>query len=122
MAYRRVDRVTQVVHRELDQMIRLELKDPAIRPVSITGVRMTRDLRRAHVAVTPLGGEGDGLETLEALRRAAGWMRGELGRRLRLRHAPEVLFELDEGLDEAIAMTALLDRLARQRAAAEAEE
>ncbi len=122
MAYRRVDRVTQVVHRELDQIIRLELKDPAIRPVSITGVRMTRDLRRAHVAVTPLGGEGDGLETLAALRRAAGWMRGEIGRRLRLRHAPELLFELDEGLDEAIAMTALLDGLARRRAAAEAEE
>jgi len=115
MAFRRADRVTQSVHRELDQLIRLELKDPRVGSVSITNVRMTRDLRRAQVTVTPLGGDGDGDETIEALTRAAGWLRGEVGRRLQLRNAPELTFLLDEHIDEAIRMTSMLAEMERQR-------
>ena len=115
MAFRRVDRVTQSVHRELDQLIRLEIKDPNVGAVSITNVQMTRDLRRATVSVTPLGGGGDGAKTLEALNRAAGWLRGEVGRRLRLRNAPELRFQLDEHIDEAIRMTSLLASMERER-------
>jgi ribosome-binding factor A len=121
MAYRRVDRVRQSVHRELTALIQREIKDPAVGPLSVTDLWMSRDLRLVRATVSPLGGEGDEALILEALRAKAGWFQGEIARRLKLRVAPRLEFQIDEQLDEAIRMTSMLEEMARQRREREAE-
>lgn len=81
-------------------MLVRELKDPRIGLVTITRVRVTNDLKHARAYVAVAGGAEAQARTLEGLRSAAGFLRGELARRLHLRYAPEVLFEVDEMLDE----------------------
>jgi ribosome-binding factor A len=112
MGHKRPERVAGLVHSELSRLLREEVSDPRIGIVSITGVRLTPDLKRAQVRVLPLGGEGNRREVLAGLGAAAGFLRGRLGRNLKLRFAPALIFELDEGLEEAVRMTDLLNRLA----------
>ena len=111
----RPERIAEMIHRELAQRLRLEVKDPRVTPISITGVEVTRDLRRAEIAYMPLGGGDVSAELQEGLEEAAKRLRGPIGRALRLRHAPELVFEVDSTTEEAIRVTRLLDELARQR-------
>ncbi len=111
----RAERIAEMIHRELAQRLRTEIKDPRVTPISITSVVVTRDLRRAEIAYLPLGG-GEVPEALrEALDEAARRLRGPIGRALRLRHAPELVFEVDTTTEAAIRVTHLLDQLARER-------
>jgi ribosome-binding factor A len=122
MAYRRADRVSVLVHQELSRLLRNEVKDPRVGSISITQVRLSPDLSVARVTVTPLGGAGDGEGAIEGLTRASGWLRGQVGRALKLRHAPRLEFELDDTLDEAIRMTTMLSQMERARAEREDSE
>ncbi len=81
-------------------MLLLDLKDPRIGRATITRVRVTDDLRHARAFVSVAGDPAGLTRALEGLRSAAGFIRGELARRLNLRYAPEVVFEADEMLDE----------------------
>lgn len=112
----RPERVAEMVHRELDQRLRLEVKDPRVEPISITHVEVTRDLSRAVVSYTPLGGGEPSEDLVEGLKSAAKQLRGPIGRALRLRHAPELVFAFDHRIDAAFRVSALIDRLARERA------
>lgn len=114
-------RIAEMIHRELAQRLRLEVKDPRITEVSITHVRVTGDLRRAYVQYMPLGGGEPSEELVAGLEEAARQLRGPIGRALRLRHAPELLFELDTHTDQAVRMTHLLEQLSAQRADRESE-
>jgi ribosome-binding factor A len=87
------------------------LKDPRIGFVTVTRVELTSDLSHARVYVGVLGGEVERGRTLEALHHAAGHLRGEMGRRLHLRHAPQIHFEYDRGLDAADRVSQLLDEI-----------
>lgn len=108
-------RVAEMVHRELAQRLRTEIKDPELVPISITRVEMTRDLGRATVWYLPLGG-GDAPESLgEALLRAARQLRGRVGRALRLRAAPELVFQVDVHHEEALRVTRMLHDLEQTR-------
>lgn len=118
----RPKRVAELVHGELAQLIRLEVRDPRVGWVSITHVEVSRDLQVAKVFVTPLGGQGDPDEMLEGLEQAAGYLRRLLGRRMKLRYTPVLVFELDDGVDEAVRMTSMLDAMARDRGVREAGE
>ena len=111
----RPERVAEMVHRELAQRLRLEVKDPRVTPVSITSVHVTRDLSRAEVSFMPLGGGQVSDELQEGLDHAAKRLRGQIGRALRLRHAPEIVFIQDTTTEEAIRVTHLLDQLTRER-------
>ncbi len=111
MGHKRPERVAGLVHSELSRLLREEVSDPRVGMVSITRVRLTPDLKRAMVGVLPLGGQGDRAEVLEGLEAAAGYLRGRLGRNLKLRFAPALIFELDENLEEAVRMTNMLNRL-----------
>lgn len=86
-----------------------ELRDPALAGVSITvtEVRASPDLKNATAFVTPLGG-GDAEPILEALRRAAPFLRHELGGRLRMKYVPRLSFQADTSFDEASHIDALL--------------
>ncbi len=111
----RAERVAELVHKEVAQRLMMEIKDPRLVPVSITHVQVSRDLSRATVSVMPLGGGAMPQEVVDALKDAGRQMRGPIGRALRLRHAPEIVFKTDEHTEQAIKVTALLDQLTADR-------
>lgn len=111
----RPERIAELIHQELAQRLVLEVKDPRVTPISITGVRVSRDLKLAEVFYMPLGGGEVSGELREGLDEASRRLRGPIGRALRLRHAPELQFVIDTTTEDAIRVTHLLDRLARER-------
>jgi ribosome-binding factor A len=103
MAGHRADQVGAQVREEIMQIIRRDLKDPRIGFVSITGVRMSPDLRTARVRISVLGDETEQKNTLAGLRSAVGLIRHELGRRLEnLKFAPALRFELDPSIEYSV--------------------
>lgn len=108
---RRTDRVSDLVRIELSELILREIKDPRIKLVSLTGVDVTSDLRRATVRVSALGDEAQREEAVEALRHARGFLRTELSHRLRTRTTPELIFELDRGAEHSQKISDLLESL-----------
>ena len=107
-AFDRIDRISEEVHKAIDKIIRDELNDPRIGGTwSIVRCDVTRDLRYAKVRVSILEEERrKGM--MEALRRAAGFIRRELGREVDLRYVPEVQFELDTNMEYAAKINQLL--------------
>ena len=108
MAERRPARVAHLVQSELAGLLLRDAKDPRLQHVTVTAVRMTPDLRVAHVFFRTLGaGDADG-STRRALQRAAHYLRGEIGRSLGLRLTPELRFEYDTTPDIAQRLEDLL--------------
>jgi len=108
----RAERVAEMIHRELAQRLLVEVKDPRLVPISITQVRVTRDLSRATVDFMPLGGGEVSAELQQALDETARALRGPIGRALRLHHSPELVFRPDLHTDEAFRVTRILEELA----------
>ena len=111
----RPERIAEMIHRELAQRLRLEVKDPRVTDISITSIHVSKDLKRADVHYLPLGGGEASSELQEGLEEAARQLRGRIGRALRLRHAPELNFQVDHQFDEAVRVTRQLDRLQQER-------
>lgn len=81
-------------------------------PITLTSIRVTDDLRLARVNFVPLGGEGDSEQIAAGLEAARGFIRREIGRRVRLKYVPELRFHLDEALAESFRVADLIDELA----------
>ena len=113
----RPERVAEMIHRELAERLRSDIKDERLAMLSMTSIEVTRDLSRATVRYMPLGGGAPSEDLVEALEAAAKRLRGPIGRALRLRHAPELVFVYDEHTDAAFRVTALIHRLGRERRA-----
>ena len=124
MAGRRHQRLGEEIREEVARIIGAGLKDPRIGFVTVTRVELTADLRTARVHVGVLGEAADRDKTMAGLRQAAGFVRRELGRRIRVRHTPEVLFLYDQGLDATERVARLLDetRLADAEGRTEPDE
>ncbi len=105
---RRVERLSEQIREQVAEIIGRDLKDPRIGFVTVTRVRLSGDLRWAKVYVGVLGPSPQREESLGSLRRAAGFVRRELGRRIRLRHTPELTFQYDSGLDASDRIVELL--------------
>ena len=122
----RVERVRELLKQEVDDIIRNRLKDPRVSGfITVTDVEVSRDLRHAKVFVSVLGPPEKQSEVIEGLTNASGFVRSELGRRLRMKFIPEVVFELDHTLEEADRVLRLIDQVAkerREREGAEGEE
>src|SRR3989441_3273155 len=115
MGGHRADQVGAQVREEIMQIIRRDLKDPRIGFVSITGVRMSPDLRLARVSISVLGDETEQKDTLAGLRSATGLIRHELGRRLEnLKFSPEIRFELDPSIEYSVHISELLKEVLPQ--------
>lgn len=111
MARIRVGRVGEQVKKELSLILQTELKDPRIGFITVTGVEVTNDLSQAKVYLSVLGSEQQKEDTLKALAKAGGYLRSELGRRMRLRHTPELIFKFDASIDYGSKIEALLQQL-----------
>jgi ribosome-binding factor A len=105
---RRSERVAEEIREETARIIGAQLKDPRIGFVTVTRVSITPDLRFARVHVGVLGDEAQRDRSLNGLQRAAGFVRRELGKRLRMRHTPELQFQYDHGLDASERVAELL--------------
>jgi ribosome-binding factor A len=106
--FKRADRVSVLIQQELSRLLWREVKDPRLAQVTITAVRVSPDLRHARVLVRGLAGPGQLPGVLEGLESARGFLRGELGRRLHLRYAPELTFEGDQSVDWSLQVAQLL--------------
>lgn len=107
--FQRGDRVAEQVRRDLADLIRSELKDPRVGMISLTAVELTPDYAHAKVFFTTLKVEH--LPEIEqGLKRAAGFLRRELGRRIHIHTLPELHFIYDSSLEYGASMTALIQQ------------
>ncbi len=106
----RLDRVQRLAKQILGELIH-DLKDPRIGFATVTAVRVSPDLQHGRVFVSVLGSEDEQKETMAGLRSAAPYLRGELGRQMRMKYLPELVFELDTGPQEAERLEALFREL-----------
>ena len=95
----RIEKLQELIKQEMSKMLLTDLKDPRIGFVTVTDVEMTGDLREAKIYVSIMGGEEQVKNSLEGLNSALGFVRREIGQRIRLRFTPEISFALDKSLD-----------------------
>jgi ribosome-binding factor A len=108
---RRSQRVADVVRAELSSLVHTVAHDPDLRRVTITDVEMPPDLKSARVYFSCLGGEDERSRAAEALARASGFLRREVGQRCRLRWAPELFFIDDRSLERGARVEELLHQV-----------
>jgi ribosome-binding factor A len=108
VSQRRTERLAEEIREEVAAIIGRGVKDPRVGFVTVTRVALNPDLRTAHVNVGVLGDQAERDKTLAALRKAAGFIRRELGQRVRMRHTPELVFHYDAGLDATDRIAQLL--------------
>lgn len=111
---RRPERVGEMVLREVSQMLLRDLKDPRLRGITLTGVRMTDDLRHGRVFFSHLEGRARADAAVAGFKSASGFIRRQIGQALGLRYAPELEFEFDPGPERAARIDALLRNTRRQ--------
>jgi ribosome-binding factor A len=123
MSQARTQRIESEIQRVLAALIARELKDPRVGNVTITQVSMAADMGSARVFFSPFASRHSPEQVRTGLTHAAGFLRGELGRRLALRHAPRLEFVFDDSVEGAARLTSLIERaVASDRAGSERAE
>ncbi|MFE4104964.1 30S ribosome-binding factor RbfA [Almyronema epifaneia] len=120
---RRVARVAALIKREVSQMLLSGIKDDRVGAgmVSVTDVDVSGDLQHAKIFVSIYGTEEARSETMAGLKAATGYVRSELGQRIRLRRTPEVLFKEDRSFERGTRVLSLLNQLSAERSDLETE-
>ncbi len=108
MARHRPSRLAETLKEEISQLILVELKDPRLGFVTLTSVDVAGDLTHAKVYVSVLGTEEERKASLDVLNRAAGFIRTEIGKRIRLRHVPTIVFIYDPSIKRGAHIAKLL--------------
>jgi ribosome-binding factor A len=116
MKRERMARIDHELQRELARLISVELKDPRLGFVTVTRVEVGHDLQTAKVFVSIIGDRHVARQSMDALESAKGFLRGELGHAVNLRHTPELTFIEDRSTERAIALSAVLARTAASNA------
>ena len=118
---RRADRVSAAIREEVASHLATNVKDPRIAGlVTVTGVDVTPDLRHARIYVSILNGDANPQPTIDALNDVGRWLKGQVGRALRLRLAPELEFKKDDTVARASRIEALLSQIRTDESAAPA--
>lgn len=114
---RRVARVASLIKREVSQMLTSGIKDDRVGAgmVSITDVDVSGDLQHAKIFVSIYGSAEAKVETMAGLQAATGYVRSELGQRIRLRRTPEIIFKEDTAMERGTRVLSLLNQLSRER-------
>ena len=114
-SFQRTDRVADLMRRDIAEVLLREVKDPRVSFVTITDVRLSKDLRNARVFFTALLQEGQTLEEVtEALRHASGFVQRKVGGRLQLRCTPHITFAYDSSLENGSKMDAILRNIEQE--------
>ena len=107
----RANRVGEQMKKELGEIIGRKIKDPRIGFVTVTDVEVTGDLQQATIYISVLGDEEQKENTLKGLSKAKGFIRSEIGQRIRLRKTPEIIFEFDESIGYGNRIETLLKQI-----------
>ena len=108
--FSRSSRLAEQIQRDLSELIRLEVRDPRVGLVTVTEVEVSRDLSHAKVYVTALAGADQAAQSIQALQRAAGFLRSRLAQSLTARTVPELHFVYDESVERGIKLSRLIDQ------------
>ncbi len=111
MSELRVRKVQEFIKQEVSQMLLHDLKDPRLGFVTVTEVKVTGDLREAKIYVSLFGKEAEKKASLETLNKSRGFVRRELGQRLKIYYTPEISFEEDSSLDYGMHIDSLLRKV-----------
>lgn len=112
---KRVNRVAEQMKKELGDIILQKLKDPRIGFVTVTDVEVTGDLQQATVYISVLGSDKEKDQTLKGLSQAKGFIRTEIGQRIRLRITPEIEFKFDESIAYGSRIESLLSQVKNEQ-------
>ncbi|MBN2439365.1 MAG: 30S ribosome-binding factor RbfA [Deltaproteobacteria bacterium] len=121
-SFKRADRVADLIKMEISDLLLKQVRDPRIGSVTITGVKVTDDLRAARVFFVELGKDQCSEEVRTGLARATGFLRRELGGRLRLRSVPELVFSYDPSFAYGNRIEKLLSEIHREEEAHASED
>lgn len=110
MAFNRTVRIAEEIRRVLSDIIQNDIKDPRVPMLTtVTRVDLTRDLRYATAYISVFGEKEDKVKCIQGLKSAAGYIRREVGSRVKIRYTPEILFEIDESLEHGLHINKLLE-------------
>ncbi len=111
MEYQRSDRVGDLILEVIVELLRKDIHDPRVRGVTLTGVKVSKDLRHARVYFNLLGGQEDRAAVLAGLKSATGFIRSKVSKQLKLRFVPEFEFTYDDSEDAAQRIDELLKQV-----------
>ena len=114
MGQLRMERVQELMKQEISKIILEDVKDPRVGFVTVTRVHVTNDLRSARVFVSLLGGDEQMADCWRGLNRSLGFIRREVGRRVRLRYTPELSLEIDDSMAYSAHIQELLLGIQRE--------
>lgn len=114
MGQLRVEKVQEFIKQEISKIILTELKDPRVGFATITQVEATGDLRSAKIYVSLMGSDEQKADTWKGLQSSLGYMRSEIGKRIRMRITPELSLHLDESLDYSAHIQELLIKIKQE--------
>jgi ribosome-binding factor A len=115
MSSHRIERVNTLIRREISEIIQHHLRDPRLGEfVAVTAVETTADLKFAKVFVSSIGGQQEETRILGVLNAAAGHLRSELAKKVRLRHTPELSFHWDNSIEHGDRILRLLDQVSAE--------
>ena len=112
-------RVEEQIQQELSQILRLEMKDPRVGMITISGVKVSADFAAAKVFYTLLGSAEERELADAGLRSAAGFLRSALGKRLRIHNTPELRFTYDTSIERGVHLSQLIDQAVAGKSATE---
>lgn len=116
-------RINGEVQKELSRIIREELKDPRIHPMtSVMEVEVAPDLKTCKAYISVLGSEEEGKDTIKGLKQAEGFIRRELAHTVNLRNTPQIRFLLDQSTEYGVTMSRLIDEIAAKEGRGAAED
>ncbi|WP_027338741.1 30S ribosome-binding factor RbfA [Halonatronum saccharophilum] len=111
MSNHRAMRVAESIKKEVSDLLQKDIKDPRIGFVTVTDVEVSGDLRHAKVFVSILNGDKE--ETMDGLEASTGFIRREIGQRIRLRHTPEIIFRHDNSIETGTRVFKILEDIKR---------
>ena len=111
----RANRVAEQIKKEIGMIVGTQLKNPKIGFVTITDVEITNDLQEATIFVSVLGTDYEKRQTLEGLRESKGFLRSEIGKKIRLRKVPEIEFEFDYSIEYGDRIEQLLKQVKEEQ-------
>ncbi|MBU1208250.1 MAG: 30S ribosome-binding factor RbfA [Proteobacteria bacterium] len=115
MLYKRADRVGDLIREVISEMLLRDLNDPRLGSVTITEVKMTDDLKLATVFFSAMGNHPREEESLHGLQSATGYIKKRLGKELRLRYIPDLLFKVDHSFDYGSKIDRLIKTIKEEK-------
>jgi ribosome-binding factor A len=115
MEGKRSDKVADLIQKEISQMLLRGLKDPRIGFVTITKVTVSEDCRMAKIYFSVVGSPEEREISTEGLNSAKGYVRKELGRRIRMKYTPEITFQFDPSIEYAIHIGEVIEQVRKER-------